>query len=60
MVYFIRLAINDLKNIVRDRFLIYATIALPVTLIIICRLIFPWLAERFPLLKGYFLMFFFI
>jgi len=58
MVYFVRLAINDLKNIIRDRFLVYATIILPVALIIVSRLIFPWLAEQFPIMKAYYFTFF--
>ena len=60
MVYFIRLAINDLKNIIRDKFLVYATIILPLALIIVCRLIFPWIAEEVPWIKAYYLTFFFM
>jgi len=60
MVYFVRLAINDLKNIVRDKFLVYATIILPIALIVVSRLIFPWLAEEVFGFRAYFLMFFYI
>lgn len=60
MVYFVRLAINDLKNIVRDRFLVYATIILPIALIVVSRLIFPWIIEQNSSFRASILMFFFI
>ena len=49
MVYVLKLAINDFKNIIRDRFLVYAAIAMPVMVIVISRIILHWIA---PTIKG--------
>jgi len=49
MVYIFRLAINDFKNIIRDRFLVYAAIAMPLMVIIISRILQHWIA---PALKN--------
>ena len=48
MVYVLRLAINDFKNIIRDKFLVYAAIAMPLMVIVISRIILHWIA---PTLK---------
>ncbi len=58
MVYVGKLLVNDLKNIVRDRFLLYAAVVLPLGVIIISRMILPWLSETmFPLEPLYPLLF---
>lgn len=44
MVYVLRLAINDFKNIIRDRFLVYAAIAMPLMVIIFSRILLQWIA----------------
>lgn len=57
MVYFIKLAINDLKNIVRDKFLVYACIAFPVMIILISRIFVHWISEAYAL-EGIYPLFF--
>lgn len=61
MVNIIRLAINDFKNIIRDRFLVYAAIALPVMVILVSRIILHWIAptlkNTIPLAANYSLIF---
>ena len=44
MVFIFRLAINDLKNILRDKFLVYAAIIMPLMVIVISRIILHWIA----------------
>lgn len=66
MVYILKLAINDFRNILRDRFFVFAFFAYPVMLItvsrIIIHLIAPRIANVFPLAANYplLLMFFII
>jgi len=61
MVYVFRLAINDFKNIIRDRFLVYAAIAMPLMVIVISRIILHWIAptlkETIPLAGNYSIIF---
>ena len=57
MVYFVKLAINDLKNIVRDKFLVYALIAFPVMMIIIARIFVHWISELYAI-EGIYPLFF--
>jgi len=47
MVYFATLMKNDLKNIFRDKILVYATILAPIMFIIVGRLAFPWISENY-------------
>ncbi len=47
MVYFAKLMKNDLKNIFRDKILVYATILAPIMFIIVGRIVFPWIAENY-------------
>ena len=50
MVFFTKLMINDLKNIVRDRLLIVGCVVGPLSFIIICRSIIPWISKNvYPL-----------
>jgi len=44
MVFFIKLAVNDFKNIIRDKFLVYASIVMPLMLIMFSRIIIHWIA----------------
>ncbi|KYK21753.1 hypothetical protein AYK24_03075 [Thermoplasmatales archaeon SG8-52-4] len=66
MVYILKLAINDFRNIMRDRFFVFAFFAYPVMLITISRIIIHLIAPRlenvFPLVANYplLLMFFII
>ena len=61
MVYVLRLAINDFKNIIRDKFLVYAAIAMPLMVIIISRIILHWIAptlkDTIPLAGNYSMIF---
>jgi len=61
MVNVLRLAINDLKNILRDKFLVYAAIAMPLFVIIISRIILHWIAptikDTIPLASNYAMIF---
>jgi fluoroquinolone transport system permease protein len=61
MVNVLKLAINDFKNIIRDRFLVYAAIAMPVMVIVISRIILHWIAptiqNTIPLAGNYSMIF---
>jgi len=61
MVYLLRLAVNDFKNIIRDRFLVYAAIVLPFMLIFFSRIILHWIAptlkDTMPLASNYSIIF---
>jgi hypothetical protein len=61
MVYILKLAINDFKNIIRDRFLVYAAIAMPLMVIVISRIILHWIAptlkDTIPLASNYSMIF---
>jgi len=61
MVYILKLAINDLKNIIRDRFLVYAAIAMPLMVIVVSRIILHWIAptlkDTIPLAGNYSMIF---
>jgi hypothetical protein len=49
MVYVLRLAVNDFKNIIRDKFLVYAAIGVPVIVIVMSQFIVQVIA---PTLEG--------
>lgn len=57
MVYIFRLAVNDLKNIVRDKFLVYASIGVPLLLIVVSQIFVLWigpsLEKTFPIASNY-------
>jgi len=61
MVYILKLAINDFRNIIRDRFLVYASIIMPLLVIVISRIILHWIAptigDTIPLAKNYSIIF---
>ena len=66
MVYFLKLAINDFRNILRDRLLVILMLAYPIMLILLSRilvhLIAPRIENMFPLAANFplILMFFII
>ncbi len=61
MVYILKLAANDFKNIIRDKFLIYAAFILPLVVIIMSQIIVQWIAptleETIPLAGNYLVIF---
>jgi len=63
MVYILKLAVNDLRNVIRDRFFVFAFFAYPVMLIVISRIIIHLIAPRienaFPLAANFPLLFMF-
>ena len=63
MVYFLKLAVNDIRNVIRDRFLVFLLFAYPVMLIIFSRilvhLIAPRIESMFPLAANFSLIFMF-
>lgn len=46
MVAIGKLMINDLRNIIRDRMLLFSGFVFPLVLVILCRLILPWISEN--------------
>ena len=46
MVHIGKLLVNDVRNIVRDRLLLYTAFLIPLIIIIITRLVIPWLSEN--------------
>ena len=63
MAYILKLAVNDLRNIIRDRFFVFAFIAYPVMLILFSRILVHLIAPRienvFPLAANFSLIFMF-
>ena len=63
MVFILKLAVNDFKNIIRDRFFLFAFFAYPVMLItfsrIMVHLIAPRIESIFPLAANFSLLFMF-
>lgn len=57
MLYVLRLAVNDFKNIIRDKFLVYAALVVPLLLIVFSRLIVHIISDYYPLEKQYSLIF---
>jgi fluoroquinolone transport system permease protein len=47
MVYFTTLMKNDLKNIFRDRMLVFSAIFAPLMFLVIGRIVFPWITENY-------------
>ena len=47
MVYFTTLMKNDLKNIFRDRMLVFSAIVAPLMFLVIGRIVFPWITENY-------------
>jgi fluoroquinolone transport system permease protein len=54
MVAVTKLMINDLRNITRDRLLIYSAALIPIAVVILCRLFIPWISEKFYNLTPYY------
>jgi len=63
MVYVLKLAVNDLRNIIRDRMFVFLFFAYPVMLIVISRIIVHMIAPRigdaFPLVSKFSVLFMF-
>ena len=63
MLYILKLALNDLRNIIRDRFFVFAFFAYPVMLILFSRILIHLIAPRienvFPLAANFSLLFMF-
>lgn len=58
MVSLIKLMVNDLRNIIRDRILLYSAFVFPIILVILCRLIIPWISDNvYDLSKYYSILF---
>lgn len=54
MVHVSKLFVNDLRNILRDRLLLYTAFLIPVIIIIFTRLVIPWLSENIMPLQNYY------
>jgi fluoroquinolone transport system permease protein len=54
MVHVGKLLVNDIRNIVRDRLLVYTAFLIPIILIIITRLVIPWLSENIISLEQFY------
>jgi fluoroquinolone transport system permease protein len=54
MVSLVKLMANDMRNIIRDRILLYSAFVFPIVLIILCRLIIPWISDNVFDLTGYY------
>jgi len=63
MVYILKLAVNDLRNIMRDRFFVFAFFAYPVMLVLFSRILVHLIAPRienvFPIAANFSLVFMF-
>ena len=58
MVQIRKLLVNDIRNIIRDRLLLYSAFLIPLIIIIFTRLVIPWLSENVvPLEQFYPLLF---
>lgn len=58
MVHVGKLLVNDARNIVRDRLLVYTAFLIPLIIIIITRLVIPWLSENIIPLEQYYSLLF--
>lgn len=54
MVHVSKLFVNDLRNIIRDRLLLYTALLIPLIIIIFTRLVIPWLSENIIPLQQYY------
>jgi len=54
LVHVSKLLVNDLRNIIRDRLLLYTAFLIPLIIIIITRLLVPWLSENIIPLQAYY------
>jgi len=58
MVSIAQLMVNDIRNIIRDRILLYSAFVFPIVLVILCRLIIPWISDTvYDLTRYYSLLF---
>ena len=60
-MYVLKLAVNDFKNIIRDRFLVYAAVAMPLMVVLVSRILLHWIAptlkDTIPLAGNYSMIF---
>jgi fluoroquinolone transport system permease protein len=54
MVQLGKLFINDMRNIIRDRLLLYTAFLIPLIIIIFTRLVIPWISENIVSLQAYY------
>ncbi len=54
MVQIGKLFINDMRNIVRDRLLLYSAFLIPLIIIIFTRLVIPWISENVAPMEQYY------
>jgi fluoroquinolone transport system permease protein len=58
MVQIRKLLLNDIRNIIRDRLLLYTAFLIPLIIIIFTRLVIPWLSENVVPLQQYYSLLF--
>lgn len=58
MVQIRKLFLNDIRNIIRDRLLLYTAFLIPLIIIIFTRLVIPWLSENVVPLQQYYSLLF--
>ncbi len=58
MVQIRKLLLNDIRNIIRDRLLLYTAFLIPLIIIIFTRLVIPWLSENIVPLQQYYSLLF--
>ncbi|HUS99045.1 MAG TPA: ABC transporter permease [Candidatus Thermoplasmatota archaeon] len=58
MVSIGKMMVNDMRNIIRDRILLYSAFVFPIVLVILCRLILPWISDNVYDLTGYYTLLF--
>jgi len=54
MVQIGKLFINDMRNIVRDRLLLYSAFLIPLIIILFTRLVIPWISENIAPVEQYY------
>jgi fluoroquinolone transport system permease protein len=52
--------VYDLRNIIRDRILLYSAFVFPIVLVILCRLIIPWISDNVYDLSFYYSLLFMV
>ena len=58
MAYIGKLLVNDLKNILRDKFYVYAFVAYPIVFVVMTRFVIPWISENVYYLEPFYPMLF--
>ena len=60
MVQIGKLFINDMRNIVRDRLLLYSAFLIPLIIILFTRLVIPWISENVAPVEQYYSLLFMV